>query len=93
MADEATKITEEELKPSETAGYKPPAQKTLDEMRELDKNDESLNKWKEQLLKNVATTATASDPRKVIVVSLAMEVEGRPDVVLDLSSPGTSIRL
>jgi Rho GDP-dissociation inhibitor len=87
MADES-KITEEELKPSETAGYKPPAQKTLDEMRELDKNDESLTKWKEQLLKNADAAANSADPRKVVVLSLAMEVEGRPDVVLDLSSPG-----
>ena len=28
----------------------------------------------------------SSDPRNVVVVSIAMETEGRPDVVIDLSS-------
>jgi hypothetical protein len=31
------------------------------------------------------------DPRKVIVLALAMEVAGRGDVVLDLSSAGTKV--
>lgn len=30
---------------------------------------------------------TSDDPRKVVVHSLAMEVAGRPDVVLDVSTP------
>jgi hypothetical protein len=31
--------------------------------------------------------AATNDPRKVIVLSLAMEVDGRSDVVLDLTTP------
>lgn len=91
MADQPQQ-TAEELAPTQTAGYKPPAQKTLDELKELDKNDESLNKWKESLLKNAATAAPG-DTRKVVVQSLAMEVAGRPDVVLDISTPGMNICL
>ena len=80
---------QDELLPSSTAGYKPPAQKTLQELQELDQNDESLAKWKAELLKAsqiTGDTAAVKDPRKVVVLSLAMEVEGRPDVVLDLSA-------
>jgi Rho GDP-dissociation inhibitor len=29
-----------------------------------------------------------SDPRKCIIKSLALEVEGRPDITIDLSAPG-----
>ena len=35
---------------SEPVNYKPPAQKTLQEIQELDKEDESLRKYKEVLL-------------------------------------------
>jgi Rho GDP-dissociation inhibitor len=62
-------------------------EKTLDEMKNLDQDDEALNKWKESLLKNAGGASKTDDPRKVVVLSLAMEVEGRPDVVLDLSTP------
>ena len=41
----------DDIVPTETAGYKPPASKTLDELEQLDANDESLKKWKESLLK------------------------------------------
>ena len=34
--------------------YKPPAQKSLQEIQELDKDDESLRKYKEALLGNAA---------------------------------------
>jgi hypothetical protein len=44
----------DDLNPTQTAGYKAPAQKTLEEMRQLDQNDESLQKWKESLLKNAS---------------------------------------
>lgn len=38
--------------------------------------DESLRKWKESLGLKAGATAS-SDPRKVVVLSLAMEVAGR----------------
>ncbi len=53
MAEEPHK--EEELapaeEPEETPGYKPPAKKTLDEIQNLDQDDESLVRYKQQLLK------------------------------------------
>lgn len=36
--------------PEETPGYKPPAQKTLDEIQNLDAEDESLVRYKQTLL-------------------------------------------
>lgn len=36
--------------PEETPGYIPPAQKSLKEIQELDKDDESLQKYKQTLL-------------------------------------------
>lgn len=29
-----------------------------------------------------------SDPRKCIILSLGLEVEGRPDIIIDLKTPG-----
>lgn len=37
--------------------YKPPAQKSLQEIQELDKDDESLRKYKEALLGNASAAA------------------------------------
>lgn len=42
---------------SEVVNYKPPAQKSLQEIQELDKDDESLRKYKEALLGSSAFTA------------------------------------
>ncbi|KAK6006316.1 hypothetical protein QM012_006726 [Aureobasidium pullulans] len=57
--------------------------------RRLYQNDESLRKWKESLgIGSGTTIGDASDPRKVIIVSLGLEVEGRPDIIIDLSTPG-----
>lgn len=54
-----------------------------------DKNDESLNRWKASLGLNTGEpTGDPNDPRKCIIKSLALEVEGRPDVVIDVSAPG-----
>ncbi|KAI5209803.1 E set domain-containing protein [Aureobasidium subglaciale] len=48
-----------------------------------------LRKWKESLgIGSGTTIGDASDPRKVIIVSLGLEVEGRPDIIIDLSSQG-----
>ena len=54
MAEEPTpeELTAEHeaQEPEETPGYKPPAKKTLEEIKKLDEEDESLRKYKEQLL-------------------------------------------
>jgi Rho GDP-dissociation inhibitor len=54
-----------------------------------DQNDESLRKWKESLgLGTGKDISDPSDPRKCIILSLGLEVEGRPDIIIDLKAPG-----
>jgi hypothetical protein len=54
-----------------------------------DKEDEALNKWKASLgLGQGKDISDPSDPRKCIIYSLGLEVEGRPDIIIDLKSPG-----
>ncbi|GKZ24896.1 hypothetical protein AbraIFM66951_000675 [Aspergillus brasiliensis] len=79
---------EEDLVASQTEGFKVGEKKTIEEYQNLDKNDESLNRWKASLgLATGNPIGDPSDPRKCIIKSLALEVEGRPDVVIDLSTP------
>jgi len=69
--------------------YNPPPPKTLEEILDTDKEDESLRRYKESLLGGAVTGETiiydASDSRNVIVRKLALMVEGMPDKELDLS--------
>ena len=52
MADPAEEVPAaiEDEDPEETPGYKAPAQKTLDEIQNLDADDESLVRYKQALL-------------------------------------------
>ncbi|KAG0169051.1 hypothetical protein DFQ28_007723 [Apophysomyces sp. BC1034] len=78
---------DQDFLPSQTTGYKPGEKKTLEEYNTLDQGDESLKKWKESLgLGKAPAGGVIDDPRKVIVEHIALQVEGRPDVVVDLSS-------
>ncbi|KAI8059403.1 uncharacterized protein B0P05DRAFT_478223 [Gilbertella persicaria] len=83
----------DELAPTQTTGYKPGEKKSLQEYQTLDAEDESLNKWKESLGLNKSDSSLSylagphDDPRKVIVEYLALEVQGREDVRVDLSTP------
>lgn len=79
MADQ---IKDEELQPSQTAGYQVGEQKTLDEYTQLDANDESLNRWKASL--GITGDAKALGGPKLTVHSLALE---SPD------APGGSVRI
>jgi len=94
MADEEPKqtpppVSGDDKDEDEDTNYKPPPEKSLDEILAADQEDESLKKYKEALLgdamKGGAVIVDPNDPRRVIVKKLAMVVEGRPDVVLDLS--------
>lgn len=72
----------------EEANYKPPPEKSLKEIVEADKEDESLQKYKEALLGQAVKESVIVDtnnPNRVIVKNLALVVDGRPDVVLDLT--------
>ncbi|KAF9910885.1 hypothetical protein EC991_005349 [Linnemannia zychae] len=76
---------EDDFGPSETTGYKVGQKKSLNDYQNLDADDEALRRWKESL--GVASTGVSKldDPHNVVVVQLALEVEGRPDVILDLT--------
>ncbi|XP_051243247.1 rho GDP-dissociation inhibitor 1 [Dicentrarchus labrax] len=67
--------------------YKPPAQKSLQEIQELDKDDESLRKYKEALLGGAAA-AVVADPTapNVEVTRMTLLCETAPiPLVLDLT--------
>ena len=57
----------------------------------LDQNDESLNRWKASLgiSNSPALPVDPSDKRRCIIQSLALEVEGREDITIDLTAPGS----
>nr|XP_020453578.1 rho GDP-dissociation inhibitor 1 [Monopterus albus]XP_020453579.1 rho GDP-dissociation inhibitor 1 [Monopterus albus]XP_020453580.1 rho GDP-dissociation inhibitor 1 [Monopterus albus] len=64
--------------------YKAPAQKSLQEIQELDKDDESLRKYKEALLGNAAVVVDPSAPNvQVTKMTLVCETAPGP-LVLDL---------
>ncbi|KAF0540262.1 E set domain-containing protein [Gigaspora margarita] len=77
---------QDELAPSQTPGYKVGEKKTMDEYVTMDASDESLKRWKASLGLASNKPATTDDDRKVIILHLALEVPGRPDEILDLSS-------
>jgi len=79
--------------------YKPPAEKSIDAMLEADKEDESLQLYKKKLLGDAvggtgSVIVDETDPRKVIVKSIALVVESeeRPEAILDLTEDLKSIK-
>jgi len=79
----------------EDLNYKPPPEKSIQEILEADKEDESLRKYKEALLGSTNASniiIDEKDPRKVLVRKLALVVEGRPDMELDLTGDLTQLK-
>lgn len=77
------------------SNYKPPPEKTIEEILEADKEDESLQKYKEALLgdaKAGKVIVDPADPRKVIVKKLVLCVTDRADVELDLTGDLTQLK-
>lgn len=80
-------IRDEELQPTQTAGFKVGEKKTLDEYTQLDANDESLNRWKASL--GITGDAKALDGPKLTVHSLALESESAPGGKVQISLDGS----
>jgi len=67
-------------------GYKPPADKSIDDIINADQEDDSLNRSKASLgLESGAIVVFPDDPRQVIVQKLALVSEGQPDREIDLT--------
>ncbi|KAH8306989.1 hypothetical protein KR044_002460 [Drosophila immigrans] len=78
------------------SNYQAPPEKTIEEIMAADQEDESLRRYKEALLgaaqaetivigKILINFLDPNDTRKVIVKKLALVVDGRDDMELDLS--------
>lgn len=86
MSDGDKNVTE--IHDEDDVNYKPPPEKSLKEIVEADQNDASLQKYKEALLGQAIkepVIVEPENPNRVLVKRLALVVEGRPDVVLDLT--------
>ncbi|CAH8575179.1 unnamed protein product [Heterobilharzia americana] len=67
--------------------YKPPEKRTLEELKSLDKEDESLQRYKQALLGSAVSGITApfpDNPSNVVVEKFCILVEGQPDIVFNL---------
>ncbi|XP_055509774.1 rho GDP-dissociation inhibitor 1 [Leucoraja erinacea] len=78
-------IAAENQEEESAVSYKPPAQKTLQEIEELDKDDESLRKYKELLLGNRGQVLDPKVPN-VQVIRLSLMCASAPHpLILDLT--------
>jgi len=68
----------DDLKPSQTAGYKPGGAKDVNELAKLDAEDESLNRWKASLGIGQGATGNTSGP-KVTILSLSLTAPSLPE--------------
>lgn len=83
--EQLAQIAAENEEDEHSVNYKPPAQKSIQEIQELDKDDESLRKYKEALLGRVAVSADPNVPN-VIVTRLTLVCSTSPGPLeLDLT--------
>lgn len=88
MAEEEEVHIEPVADEDDVSSYKPPPEKSLEEMISQDQDDESLRKYKETLLGNSAAGAVVVDPsnqNRVLVRKLVLIAEDRPEMELDLT--------
>ncbi|KAJ6102492.1 Rho GDP-dissociation inhibitor [Penicillium sp. IBT 16267x] len=78
----------DELAATKTEGFKVGEKKTMEEYQELDKDDEAMVRWKASLGLNAGNPIGKAGDPKCVIKSLALRVEGRDDVKIDLSAPG-----
>ncbi|KAH0815365.1 hypothetical protein MTP99_017544 [Tenebrio molitor] len=80
--------TPDDFENENESSYKPPPEKTIEEILQADQDDESLRKYKETLLGQAQTgpiIVEHDNPKKVIVKKLVLVVPDRPEISLDLS--------
>jgi len=78
MASHSHDDDAQDLQPTFTEGYRPGEKKTVDHYAELDKEDESLARWKASLGIGAAAASTSNGP-KVDIVSLFLTSPSLPD--------------
>lgn len=84
-AEQLAQIAAENEEDEHSVNYKPPAQKSIQEIQELDKDDESLRKYKEALLGAVTVSADPNAPN-VVVTKLTLVCTTAPGPLeLDLT--------
>uniref|UniRef100_A0A8C4LA88 Rho GDP-dissociation inhibitor 1 n=1 Tax=Equus asinus asinus TaxID=83772 RepID=A0A8C4LA88_EQUAS len=84
-AEQLAQIAAENEEDEHSVNYKPPAQKSIQEIQELDKDDESLRKYKEALLGRVAVSTDPNVPN-VVVTRLTLVCSTAPGPLeLDLT--------
>ncbi|XP_044155278.1 rho GDP-dissociation inhibitor 1-like [Bufo gargarizans] len=82
-SEQLAQIAAENEEDEHSVNYKPPAQKTIEEIQALDQDNESLRKYKEALLGAVPSTVDAPN---VIVTKLTFAYEDAPGPLeLDLT--------
>lgn len=91
MSENSLYTTEDEVEEDEDsdANIQLGPQFTLKELQEKDKDDESLRRWKEQLLGSVDVNAVGEtlDP-EVTILKLEIKSPGRADIVLSIPEAG-----
>lgn len=82
---------EDDLAPSQTAGYNPGVAKTLDEYAQLDAEDESLRKWKESL--GIVAGAASSEKPSLKIHSLSLHSPTlKQPIIMDLTNPENLVK-
>ncbi|KDN52758.1 putative Rho GDP-dissociation inhibitor 1 [Tilletiaria anomala UBC 951] len=84
-------INDDELRPTQTEGFKVGEKKTLDEYNQLDANDESLQRWKALL--GIAPNAAAATGPKLVIHSLSMESSSAPGGKVSIKLDGSQDEL
>lgn len=78
------------------AGYKPPAECSLAEIQSKDADDEALQKYKKELLGDAAKDANLvvfpDIQSRVVLTTLTMITEGRPDQQVDLRQDDKTLK-
>lgn len=80
-----------DLDVDETPGYKAPAKVDLDTLKNLDADDDALNRWKAKLLEGAAV-ADNGDPRNVIVEGMTFAPTEHAAMTLDLTGDLSALK-